>query len=80
MEGSGGGRLLEQSESCLGEPTGPNRIEFRALEASSWHFVKVKELNGLTNDFIFTSAMSTSALDNHNDIGRSLITLSPFRS
>ncbi len=57
----------------------PDRIEFRALEASSWHFVRVKELNGITNDFIFTSALATGALDNHKDSGRSLITLSPFR-
>ncbi len=57
----------------------PNRIEFRALEASNWHFVRVKELNGLTNDFIFTSALATGALDQHKDFGQSLITLSPFR-
>ena len=57
----------------------PLRVEFRALEASSTHFVRIKELNGLPNDFIFASALATSALDQFKDVGQSLITLSPFR-
>ncbi len=56
-----------------------NRIEFRSLGATYSDFVRVKELNGLTNDFIFTSALATGALDQHKDFGQSLITLSPFR-
>lgn len=57
----------------------PLRLEFRSLEASSTHFVRVKELNGLTNDFIFASALSMTALDNFKGFGRSLFTLSPIR-
>ena len=56
-----------------------NRIEFRSLGSTYSDFVRVKELNGLTNDFIFTSALATGALDQHKDSGQSLITLSPFR-
>ncbi len=55
------------------------RVEFRSLGFGSTHFVRVKELNDLTNDFIFASAMSTTALDNYKDFGQNLITLSPFR-
>jgi hypothetical protein len=56
-----------------------NRIEFRSLGATDSDFVRVKELNGLTNDFIFTSALAMGGLDQHKDFGQSLITLSPFR-
>ena len=56
-----------------------NRIEFQSFGSSNSDFVRVKELNGLPNDFIFTSALATLALDDHKDFGQSLITLSPFR-
>jgi len=67
------------SVSATASVIAPLRIEFRALEASSTHFVRVKEINGLPNDFIFTSALATTALDSYKDFGQSLITLSPFR-
>ena len=57
----------------------PLRVEFRSLGSTYSDFVSVKELNGLTNDFIFTSALATGALDQHTDFGQNLITLSPFR-
>ncbi len=56
-----------------------DRVEFRSLGSTYSDFVSVKELNGLTNDFIFTSALATGALDQHTDFGQNLITLSPFR-
>jgi len=67
------------SVSATASVIAPLRIEFRALEASSTHFVRVKEINGLPNDFIFTSALATAALDSYMDSGQSLFTLSPFR-
>ncbi len=57
----------------------PLRIEFRSLGAFHSHFVSVEELNGLANDFIFTSALSTAALQQGVDFGQDAITLSPFR-
>jgi len=57
----------------------PLRVEFRSLDVGSTHFVRIRELNGLTNDFIFTSALATTASDTHKDFGESLTTLSPFR-
>ncbi len=50
-----------------------NRVEFRSVGFGSSEFVRVKELNALTNDFIFTSATSTGALDNHKDAGRDAV-------
>ncbi len=56
-----------------------DRIEFRSLGFSSSDFVRVKEVNGLTNDFIFRSALAIGAVDDHKDFGRSLSTLSALR-
>ena len=50
-----------------------NRVEFRSVGFGSSEFVRVKELNALTNDFIFTSATATGALDNHKDAGRDAV-------
>jgi len=50
-----------------------NRVEFRSVGFGSSQFVRVKELNALTNDFIFTSAASGGALDNHKDAGRDAV-------
>ncbi len=50
-----------------------NRVEFRSVGFGSSQFVRVKELNGLTNDFIFTSAADAGALDNHKDSGRDAV-------
>jgi flagellin len=50
-----------------------NRVEFRSVGFGSSNFVRVKELNALTNDFIFTSAAATGALDSHKDSGRDAI-------
>ncbi len=57
----------------------PLRVEFRSLDVGPTQFVRIKELNGLTNDFIFPSALATTALDSYKDVGQYLITLSPFR-
>ena len=65
--------------SATASVVAPLRVEFRSLDVGSTHFVRIRELNGLTNDFIFTSALATTALDTHKDFGESLTTLSPFR-
>ena len=49
------------------------RVEFRSTGFGSSQFVRVKELNALSNDFIFASAASVSALDNHKDAGRDAV-------
>ena len=54
------------------DPDG-NRVEFRSVGFGSSQFVRVKELNGLTNDFIFTSAGAAGAQDNHKDSGRDAV-------
>ena len=50
-----------------------NRVEFRSTGFGSSEFVRVKELNALSNDFIFASATSVSAQDNHKDSGRDAV-------
>jgi len=50
-----------------------NRVEFRSVGFGSSQFVSIKELNGLTNDFIFASAAATSALDTYKDTGRDAV-------
>jgi flagellin len=53
-----------------------DRVEFRSTEFGSTEFVRVKEVVGPTADFIFASAASASALDDHRDFGRdALVTI-----
>ena len=50
-----------------------NRVEFRSVDFGTSQFVRIKELNGLSNDFIFASAASGTALDNLKDTGRDAV-------
>ncbi len=50
------------------------RVEFRSVGFGSSQFVSVKELNALTNDFIFASAAG-GALDSHKDSGRDAVVI-----
>jgi len=50
-----------------------NRVEFRSVGFGSSQFVRVKELNALTNDFIFASATATGAVNTFKDTGRDAV-------
>ena len=49
------------------------RIEFSSTEFGSIQFVRIKEIDGPTEDYIFASAAETTAVGDYKDLGRDAI-------